>query len=250
MVFYIQLCGIVIRINALYKKTAHLFGNYIIENFDGNPDFTVEIDYEDVSNEFMITKMGSMLTSGSKEYYFFNREHHEFLAIHRKIANRMPFFNRFLMHGSVFSVADQAYMFSAPSGVGKTTRTRLWVEEYPETIVVNGDKPFLSVEDNAVIAYGTPWCGKEGWNTNTFKSLHAILFIERAERKSCIKQLNFSEAMPFLLQQTYMPKDEHVMRITLKLLKDMAGKVKFYRFQSEPTHEAIRMAHDKVMEDE
>lgn len=79
--------------------------------------------------------------------------------IQKKIADVMPSFNTFLMHGSVVSLNNQAYMFTAPSGTGKTTRTRLWVDEYPSSIVINGDKPLIKVTEEDIFACGTPWCG-------------------------------------------------------------------------------------------
>lgn len=170
----------------------------------------------------------------------------ESLIVQRKIAEGMIPFNTFLMHGSVVANGNQAYMFTAPSGTGKTTRIRLWKELYPDSVIVNGDKPLIKIEENEVIACGTPWAGKEGWNTNTMVPLRAVFLLERAaeKEKTSIKELSLGEVFPFVLQQVYRPMDSDLMRKTILLLKAMAGRVKFYQFRSARTHEAVKLAFE------
>ncbi len=45
----------------------------------------------------------------------------ETLALLRKVAEVLPEKDGFLMHGAVIQWKDKAYMFTAPSGTGKTT---------------------------------------------------------------------------------------------------------------------------------
>ena len=170
----------------------------------------------------------------------------ESTIVQRKIAEAMLAFDTFLMHGSVVALDNQAYMFTAPSGVGKTTRIRLWLHLYPDSIVVNGDKPLIKITDTQVIACGTPWCGKEGWNTNTMIPLKAIFLLERADEgeESSIKEVSLGKAFPFLLQQIYRPDDLCMMRKTLQLLKSLEGKVKIYNFRSTPTAESVQLAYE------
>ena len=37
-------------------------------------------------------------------------------------------------------------IFYGPSGTGKTTHSRLWLENVPDSHILNGDKPFLQVK--------------------------------------------------------------------------------------------------------
>ena len=55
------------------------------------------------------------------------------------------------MHGAVVAIDNKAYMFTANSGVGKTTRAKLWLNEYPDSIIVNGDKPLIKITENIII---------------------------------------------------------------------------------------------------
>lgn len=65
------------------------------------------------------------------------------------------------MHGAVVAWKDQGYLFTAPSGTGKSTHLALWKKYLGDQAeVINGDKPFLKVMEDEVWVYGTPWAGK------------------------------------------------------------------------------------------
>ena len=112
--------------------------------------------------------------------------------------------------------------------------------------MVNGDKPLIKIDDAQAIACGTPWCGKEGWNTNTMVSLRAIFLLERVAdgEADSIEELTFRKAFPYLLNQVYCPKEPELMKKTLSLLKTLDGRVKIYKFRSTPTKEAVKLSYE------
>ena len=90
-----------------------------------------------------------------------SRGYCESLCLYRQICRRLPFYDAFLMHASVVAVDGEAYAFAAPSGTGKTTHTRLWLQQFGSRAqVVNGDKPVFRFVGGALYACGTPWRGK------------------------------------------------------------------------------------------
>ncbi len=234
--FQIRLAGRVVRIQPVYDEIRIMCREYVCYGNEA-PDLTVQASTEDISLEKAFA-LEQQRTTG--ERLNLSLPYLETLAVYRQIASGMTAFSTFLMHGSVISTAGQGYMICAPSGVGKSTRTKLWLEEIPDSFVVNGDKPLLRVEKDRVIAFGTPWCGKEGWNRNTSVPLRAVFLLERGE--NMVREIGFAEAFPALLRQTYKPKDPDAKRETLRLLADMAGKVRVFSFRSGPTPEAVRMA--------
>ena len=56
----------------------------------------------------------------------FSDSYLEELAVYRKIAEQMIDFDTVLFHGSVIAVDGVGYLFTAKSGTGKSTHTRLW----------------------------------------------------------------------------------------------------------------------------
>lgn len=228
-----------IEIHPLYHEVQKLCRGYVLPNYSV-PDLVIKTTQEDIIREDAAVDRNDIRISETQYPYL------ETLAVYRKIATEMEKFDTFMMHGSVISTSGQGYMITASSGVGKTTRTKLWIDEIPDSIVVNGDKPLLRVADEAVYACGTPWCGKEGWNTNISVPLRAIFILERSESGNSVEEISFGEAFPVLLRQTYRPENMEARRKTLHLIQELAGKVKVFRFYSEPTRKAVRMAWEKA----
>jgi len=51
------------------------------------------------------------------------------------------------LHASTIAVHGSAVCFSAGSGTGKTTHTRLWREVFSGVQVINGDNGYLFAKD-------------------------------------------------------------------------------------------------------
>ena len=238
MKFLISLAGRTVEIHSRYDSVKNYCRDYLCHD-QTRPDIIVTITDTDIEREGEKARRADKKSGVAAAH---SPAHLEITAAHRKIATAMTAFDTFLMHGPVISTVGQGYMISAPSGIGKTTRIKLWAENIPESVVINGDKPLLRVAEGTVAAYGTPWCGKEGMNTNTAVPLRAIFLLERSDAGNDIREMSFSEAFPMLLRQTFRPDDIESGRQTLRLLKAMEGKVKIYRFCSEPTAEAVRLA--------
>ena len=241
--FCIYLAGQCVAIHALSEEAYEYCKSYISKNVKAN--ISIIVSQSDIACE-KATAIKQIQRAG--EFLNISPSYLETLAILRKIAESMLPYDTFLMHGVVISCQGQGYMIAAPSGVGKTTRAKLWVEHIPDSFVVNGDKPLLRVEESGVRAFGTPWCGKEGWNANTSVPLRAIFLLERSDGGNKVEEMSFGEAFPALLRQTYRPVDSQTRRKTLSLLQAMASKVKLYRFCSEPTAEAVRLAWETAGE--
>lgn len=170
----------------------------------------------------------------------------ETLAVYRKIAERMPEYDTFLFHGSCVAVDGAGYLFTARSGTGKSTHTRLWRELLGgRAVMINDDKPLIRLTDAGAEAYGTPWDGKHRLSSNTSVPLKAICLLERAEENS-IRPIAFREAYPKLLQQTYRPADSAALAKTLALLDRLASCVGFWRLGCNTELEAARVAFDAM----
>lgn len=165
----------------------------------------------------------------------------ETLAVYRKIAEKCLAFDTLLFHGSAVAVDNEAYLFTAKSGTGKSTHTRLWREYFGErAVMVNDDKPLLKINNSGVTVCGTPWDGKHRLSSNIEVPLKAVCILERAEDNH-IKKISKQEAYPMLLQQTFRPRGKQEMLRTLKLLDYLADQVSLYRLgcNQEPLAAAV-----------
>jgi len=111
----------------------------------------------------------------------------------------------FMLHSSAVEVDGRAYLFSAPSGTGKSTHTTQWLKLFGDRArIINDDKPAIRIIGGTVYAYGTPWSGKSDLNVNAAVPVQGICVLERSE-KNFIKPLDEGTAVFSILNQTYDP---------------------------------------------
>ena len=167
----------------------------------------------------------------------------EELAVYRKIAEKMIEYDTVLFHGSVIAVDGIGYLFTAKSGTGKSTHTRLWREFFGErAVMVNDDKPLLHIADT-VTAYGTPYNGKHRLGTNTSVPLNAICILNRSADNH-IEPITRKQAYTMLLQQVYRPANMLKMAKTLELVDRLADSVKLYRLGCNMDISAAKIAYE------
>lgn len=175
----------------------------------------------------------------------------EHLCIYRSIAEQFPFHNRMVFHGAVISFRGNGYLFTAPSGTGKTTHISLWKKYLGEDVVIiNGDKPVLSVEKTGTgsvqaTAWGTPWAGKENWQKNSSVPLKGICFLEQS-KENRIFRLRPEACILRLMKQVYLPSDEKAAGCTLELLDKMISTVPLYLLKCDISEEAVRVSFEAL----
>ncbi len=211
----IRVAGQNVRIVSEYRISANMYADF---RTDAATDLCVQITNEDIDFIHLQKCNTRRLTVKTPNILI-------------KMAEILLPYDILLMHGAVIAFNEQAYMFSATSGTGKTTHILKWLKHCPDAIVVNGDKPFIKFPEDGSqpLACGSPWAGKENLYTNTVVPLKSIILMERAEENH-IEQISFAEAFIFLLQQVYRPEDEDKMRKTLRLMQRLNGPVSFWRF--------------------
>ena len=152
----------------------------------------------------------------------------ENLALHRLLAEKLPEYDVLLMHGSALCMDGLGYLFTAPSGTGKSTHAALWRQVFGERVqMLNDDKPLLRVREDGVTVFGSPWDGKHRLSQNASAPLRAIARIERAPENR-VEPMSRTEAFPVLLTQAYISQDPAVMAKILRLERRLMELVAFY----------------------
>ena len=230
-----------IRIRSIWEDVHRLCREY---ELTGVPDLCVRTEQKDIDAERAAvaeTGMtdGQTVTAWSDAYL-------ETLAVYRQIAERMTDYDTLLFHGSAIAVDGQGYLFTAPSGTGKSTHARLWRELLGDrAVMVNDDKPLLRVTESGVTVYGTPWNGKHRLGSNIAVPLRAVCELARAEENS-IAEISAREAVPTLLRQCYRPSDPAAMQKTLALLDRMTKCLRFYRLRCNMEPDAARVSWEAM----
>ena len=211
----IELAGLPIGIENRYPFVARMCRDYITEK---TPLFTVSAREEDIDNECEQVRHINGITSDLPRGYL------ESIVLYREIAKRLPTYDAFVFHGVALEYEGQALLFTAKSGVGKTTHTRLWLSRFSDKVkVLNGDKPILRLIDGIPFVFGSPWQGKENYGYNGKAPLRALAFVHRAPENRAEPVGDIGTAILPFLSQTYVPQHEdsatRVFAITDTILK-------------------------------
>ena len=243
--FTVKLADIPVRIRAIHPSMRRFLQDYLCEEEAALTICTREEDLERerVFGEISRREEGLPPVRCTEEYL-------ETLAIYRKLAEWLPERDVVLFHGSVIAVDGQAYLFTAKSGTGKSTHTRLWRELFGDrAVMVNDDKPLLHIGKEGVTAYGTPWNGKHHLGGNLSAPLKALCILQR-DKTNHIEPVSAEDAFAMLLQQSYRPETGTGMVKTLELLEKLSKQVKLYRLGCNMEPEAARISYQGMQEEE
>lgn len=152
-------------------------------------------------------------------------------------------FQGMMLHASAVAFDGRAYLFSAPSGTGKSTHTKLWQAVFGDAAqVFNDDKPALRHLDGVWYAYGTPWSGKYGINQNKKLPLGGICYLKRGSENK-IRHLSPQEAMKRIVSQT-MHRFASVQNLDLMLqhVDLLVRKIPVYELECLPNEDAARLS--------
>jgi hypothetical protein len=228
----IRLADFDILIHARYEYVVHQCKDYLLPTplTESTADLTVAVSDRELAEE------------KEKNPPHVREDYMESICIYRAICQNIPPLGGMLLHGAVISDGTNGYAFTADSGVGKTTHVKLWKKAFGDEIsVVNGDKPIIRKRDGKWYAYGTPWCGKEGWNINTSVPLTGLCFLRRGETNT-IKPYNPANAIGDIFPQLLIPTDPVGLTSTLDLLDGLLTDVPLFELHCTISEEAARIA--------
>ena len=236
--FTIRLAGRVAGVSAMKETTRDFFRDYLSSE---KPEFSVTITEQDIAFEREKSSREDILEGREPRHY--TDAYLETIAIQRKMAEKLFDFDTLLFHGSVVAVDGNAYLFTAKSGTGKSTHTRLWRELLGErAVTVNDDKPFLEITENGVTVHGSPWNGKHRLGSNISVPLRAVCILERGGENE-IRQISPREALLMLMQQSNRPLDKGKMPKYLELLDGLAERTAFYRLRCNMEPQAAEISY-------
>ena len=218
-------------------------------------DLIVEID---IKGKLLADRIGAYIYNGEKDadivsvvsekfYRDRNEEHKhltfdecEYLYSGSFFYEQLALYNGLMLHSSCIEYKGKAYLFSAPSGTGKSTHTHLWLKYLEGCRIINDDKPAIRIIDGVPYAFGTPWSGKTDENINEGVPIGGICFLGRGENK--IKRIPGIAALKPFMDQTVRPRDKTLMNKMLETLNIILTKVPVYQMTCDMSEEAVKTA--------
>lgn len=225
------------QITPLYESTKAYCRNYLT---DLPAAYSVCVSEEDLRFEQHLLDVEAQ-EEGIKRRIF-TGPFLERAAIQRKIAEELLKDDTILLHGSTVAVDGQAYLFTAACRTGKSTHTRLWREIFgTRAVMINDDKPFLKITPEGVVAYGSPWSGKHGLDTNISAPLKGICILHRGG-ENVIRMIEPCAAAAMLHHQSHDPVDPAKREKTKLLVEKLMQRIPLWEMYCTKEREAAMVS--------
>lgn len=216
-----------------------------------NVEYTCRFDLlKQRSEKYLCDETEAQTTLSLDENYFASRREKfptlsdseiEYIGMGAAFYKELLRFEGMMLHASAVELDGEAYLFSAPSGTGKSTHTEGWMRVFDRAQIINDDKPAIRKVNGRYNAFGTPFSGKHDISLNKGYPVKGICFLDRGENQ--IKKLTLEQAMTPLFNQTIRPDDESKMDLLCKRAEDLLGSVSFYAMLCDTSDEAVKMAY-------
>ncbi|WP_405346752.1 hypothetical protein [Ruminococcus sp.] len=170
----------------------------------------------------------------------------EAVAILRVICDYIIDKGGFFLHCSCLKYKNEAIIFTAPSGTGKSTHSALWRRHFGDDVVmINDDKPLVREKDGRFYIYGTPWNGKHSIGNNTSAPIRSVVFLSQAPENKATP-ISPIDAMALLLQQTVLPSNKAELSKLLDMLGRLVENIPMYRLGCTISDEAVTTIYQEI----
>ncbi len=228
-----KIAGVIFNAEFKSPQLIKLCQNYQYSG-DESAEFSITIDQEELQSEH--EKTPSFSFSATESYLAYCKLNEYFIARGKGL----------LFHSTAIAVDGKAYLFTADSGVGKSTHASFWRQLLGDrAVMINDDKPLLTVENGIIYANGTPWQGKHRLGNNVKVPVKAICLIERGE-KDQISSCSASEMVVTILRQTILPKTEEQMNNLFAIMELILKGVSLYKLKCTLNVSSAKLAFEKM----
>ena len=233
---YYDIAGLRVKFERCGKRTEKQAKPYLSDNQSDEikPDIVVNVSDEKIS-------------SYAKEHPDVSYDDWDYMLTGSAFYAALLKFGGMLLHSSCVVVDGVAYAFSADSGTGKSTHTKLWLRYFGDrAYILNDDKPAIRKIDGKIYACGTPWSGKYDYSRPEIVPLGGICFLERSETNH-IKKADTSKAVFNIFSQTIRKLPINGMNLLFDVIEDIFSSVPLYEFGCNISKEAVEVSSSAMI---
>ncbi len=151
-----------------------------------------------------------------------------------------------MTHASVIRYRDCGYMFLGKSGTGKSTHSRMWLNNIEGAELLNDDNPIVRVIDGKAYVFGSPWSGKTPCYKNEVVPLKGIVRIVRAPYNKASRLSALQSYASLLPSCSCMRWDGNAVDALHKTVEKVISNVACWSMECLPDADAALTCHASV----
>lgn len=161
------------------------------------------------------------------------------------LEKRMNEYHQYILHSAFIVIKNQAILFTAPSGTGKSTQASLW-EKYRNARVINGDRSLIAKEDNIYYACGWPICGSSEICLNEKYPIQCLVVLSQGKENK-IEGLSKVEATKKLLAEiTTNYYNTEFLNNVLDFIDDLISHIQIYHLTCDISENAVKCLENQI----
>lgn len=159
-------------------------------------------------------------------------------------AFRTVWYDTLLVHASVIANDGGGYMFLGKSGTGKSTHSRLWLENIHGSELLNDDNPVVRVVGDDVYVYGSPWSGKTPCYKNLALELKSVVRLSQAPYNKITSQSPLHAYASLAPACSCMRWDPASTEALHRTVEKVIMRVPGWHLECLPDADAARLSYD------
>ncbi len=162
------------------------------------------------------------------------------------LINRLLRRDVIVVHGAGIVVDGRGYVFFGPSGIGKTTISRLWRNE--GAALLNDDRvAIFKAKDGSWHLGGTPWHGEEPKVSPECAPLGGLVRLRQSPSTS-LREMDAGEGISELLACALIPFfSRDAIERAVDLFSELPDTVPLLEFSFKPEPAALRLFRDRTI---
>ena len=158
-------------------------------------------------------------------------------------------YDSYILHSAYMIKDGKAILFTAPSGVGKSTQADLWVK-YRGARVINGDRSLLQNQDDRVSVCGFPVCGSSGICFNEDYPIAAIVILSQGKENIVMKPSKNEVIKKLFREITINYHNMPFFDDAMTFIEELYDKVPIYSLQCDISEDAVNCLEKQLLEDD
>lgn len=239
--------------------------NNVLKIDGGGTNITYSLVYEDTRKYFRgyaVAKSAQIIIQVTREYmqkniWLVNGEDVEnslleFHCLMLATGTKILADRRALFHGAAFLWNGLAWIITAPSGTGKTTQLRNWLQILGHDVrTINGDKPFMECRDDGTVwVYSSPWRGKEGYgHPGMCAKLGGIILLEQGKENKITRMTQSDAVVPLLGEIIATWDNTDIIQGACTVLNSMLNAVPVWKLVNTGDLDSTQLTIDTLAEE-
>lgn len=149
------------------------------------------------------------------------------------------------IHSASILYKGKIWLFSAPSGTGKSTHAMLW-NNILQTPIINGDLNLITLQQETPIVHGIPWCGTSGiYDTASYPLGGIILLKQGPENQVTVLSEDLKQLM--VLHRCISPSwTATLLEQNIDIIQNIYDKVLVCQFTCTKTANAVTCIQETI----